>query len=52
MALAKAACREAGVRALHLEVERANARARALYARSGFTDQDRLLLTKRLTPVR
>jgi len=52
MALAEAACREAGVRALHLEVERANAPARALYARSGFADQDRLLLTKRLTPVR
>jgi ribosomal protein S18 acetylase RimI-like enzyme len=52
MALAEAACCDAGVRALHLEVERANTAGRALYARSGFTDHERLLLTKRLTPVR
>jgi GNAT superfamily N-acetyltransferase len=52
IALAEEACRTAGVRALHLEVERANARGRALYARTGFADTDRLLLTRRLTPTR
>ena len=52
IALAEDACRAAGVRALHLEVERANARGRALYARTGFADTDRLLLTRRLTPTR
>jgi ribosomal protein S18 acetylase RimI-like enzyme len=52
IALAEVACRMAGVRALHLEVERGNARARALYARKGFVDTDRLLLTRRITPVR
>ena len=50
--LAEDACRAAGVRALHLEVERGNARGRALYARTGFADTDRLLLTRRLTPAR
>ena len=52
IALAEDACRAAGVRALHLEVERGNARGRALYARTGFADTDRLLLTRRLTPIR
>jgi ribosomal protein S18 acetylase RimI-like enzyme len=52
IALAEDACRAAGVRALHLEVERENARGRALYARAGFADTDRLLLTRRLTPTR
>jgi ribosomal protein S18 acetylase RimI-like enzyme len=52
IALAEEACRAAGVRALHLEVERENARGRALYARTGFADTDRLLLTRRLTPTR
>jgi ribosomal protein S18 acetylase RimI-like enzyme len=52
IALAEEACRAAGVRALHLEVERTNERGRALYARTGFTDTERLLLTRRLTPTR
>jgi ribosomal protein S18 acetylase RimI-like enzyme len=52
IALAEDACRAAGVRALHLEVERENARGRALYARTGFADTDRLLLTRRLIPTR
>lgn len=43
-----AACREVGVRALHLEVERDNEGARALYRKWGFADHDRLLLTRRL----
>lgn len=37
-----------GIRALHLEVERSNARARAVYDRRGFRENDRVLLTKRL----
>lgn len=41
------ACRGLGVNALHLEVERKNATARELYARRGYRDRDRLLLTKR-----
>ena len=52
IALAERACRAAGVRALHLEVERVNARARALYRRTGFADTARLLMTKRLTRTR
>jgi ribosomal protein S18 acetylase RimI-like enzyme len=52
IALAEDACRAAGVRALHLEVERENVRGRALYAGTGFADADRLLLTRRLTPTR
>jgi ribosomal protein S18 acetylase RimI-like enzyme len=39
-------CRARGVRALHLEVERSNTRAQALYRRAGFRDHDRYLLTK------
>jgi ribosomal protein S18 acetylase RimI-like enzyme len=41
-------CRRRGVRAVHLEVGRDNDAARALYARFGFRDQDRQLLTMRL----
>ena len=52
IALAEDACRAAGVHALHLEVERENARGRTLYARTGFADTDRLLLTRRITPTR
>lgn len=39
-------CRAKGIAALHLEVERANTRAQALYRREGFRDHDRYLLTK------
>lgn len=45
--LAEDACREAGIHALHLEVEHVNARARALYERSGYHAHDRHLMTKR-----
>lgn len=48
VALVEAACRDAGVRALHLEVERDNAPARALYRRRGFAEHERLLMTRRL----
>jgi GNAT superfamily N-acetyltransferase len=44
--VAEEACRELGVRALHLEVDRANATAHELYRRSGFTEHDRHLMTK------
>ena len=39
-------CRENGVEALHLEVERKNAVAQAAYRKFGFTDHDRYLMTK------
>jgi ribosomal protein S18 acetylase RimI-like enzyme len=41
------ACREIGVRALHLEVEKDNDRARELYRAQGFVDHDRVLMSKR-----
>lgn len=40
-------CRELGVKALHLEVERANARAQAVYRKEGFVAHDRYLMTRR-----
>jgi diamine N-acetyltransferase len=43
-------CQALGVRALHLEVERANARAQAVYRQAGFLDHDRYLMTKWLDP--
>lgn len=42
----EAACRPLGVRAIHLEVERNNAKAHALYHRIGFEYQDSYLMTK------
>jgi ribosomal protein S18 acetylase RimI-like enzyme len=39
-------CRAEGIAALHLEVERENTRAQALYRRAGFRDHDRYLLTR------
>ena len=41
-------CVRIGVRALHLEVGRANQRAHALYRAHGFADNDRQLLTLKL----
>ena len=41
-------CRGRGVRALNLEVERANAGAQALYRRLGFGDRGYRLMTRRL----
>lgn len=46
LALAEATCRELGVRALHLEVERGNEEALGLYRKTGFVDHDRYLMTK------
>ena len=39
-------CRKRDIRALHLEVERANEGAQGLYRKFGFVDHDRYLLTK------
>src|SRR5262245_35880102 len=47
--LSEDACRSLGVRALHLEVDRENGRARAVYEKAGFEDRGNYLLTKRLT---
>ena len=44
----EAQCRELGVRAWHLEVERDKPGAQRLYRQAGFADNNRLLLTKRL----
>lgn len=41
-------CRENGVRAVQLEVERENGVARELYSRAAFVDHHRHLMTKRL----
>ena len=47
--LAEAWCREVGVNALHLEVERHREPALELYRRRGFEDYGRYLMTKWLT---
>ena len=39
-------CRYLGIKALHLEVDRSNTKAKELYHRFGFKDHDRYLLTK------
>jgi GNAT superfamily N-acetyltransferase len=49
---AEDACRGLGVRALHLEVERENVNAHALYHKVGFLDHDRYLMTKPITSCR
>ncbi|MBU0507236.1 GNAT family N-acetyltransferase [bacterium] len=40
------AARELGIKALHLEVTRANARAQEVYRKFGYQDHDRYLMTK------
>jgi GNAT superfamily N-acetyltransferase len=45
------ACRELGVRALHLEVEKENPAAE-LYRKAGFEDHDRYLMTRKIPAVR
>jgi ribosomal protein S18 acetylase RimI-like enzyme len=45
---AEDACLRLGVRALHLETDRTNPRAAALYARHGYVDHGRHLMTKTL----
>jgi GNAT superfamily N-acetyltransferase len=46
--VAEDCCREAGVRALHLEVRPDNTKARRLYAGEGYADRDYYLMTKKL----
>lgn len=43
-------CREEGIHAVHLEVDRINTGAKRLYHREGYADHDRHLLTKWLSP--
>jgi ribosomal protein S18 acetylase RimI-like enzyme len=45
-------CAAEGVNALHLEVERANVSAQAVYRKFGFEDHDRYLMTKYIAPER
>ncbi len=52
MKFALEACRELGVHALHLEVERTNMEGQGLYRKFGFEDHDRYLLTRRLEEER
>jgi GNAT superfamily N-acetyltransferase len=49
IAFAETHCRAVGVCALHLEVERDNTNAHALYRKGGFVDHDRYLMTKRIS---
>ncbi len=50
LASAQRECIDAGIRALHLEVEHANAEARLLYERLGYSSHQRHLLTKWIGP--
>ena len=45
---AERCCREAGIRALHLEVRPDNARARRLYGSAGYADREYYLMSKKL----
>jgi ribosomal protein S18 acetylase RimI-like enzyme len=47
--VAERVCRENGIRALHLEVEFTNESAKRLYARRGFDEHTRQLMTKRFS---
>lgn len=49
LAFAETQCRALDVRALHLEVERDNTSAHALYRKVGFVDHDRYLMTKSIS---
>ena len=50
LAIVDSACRNLGVHALHLEVERDKEKAQALYRRWGFADNQRFLMTKWMEP--
>lgn len=43
-------CRSLKIRALHLEVDRGNAKAQNLYQSAGFRDRDYYLMSKKFTP--
>lgn len=51
LAAAEAACREQGIRAVHLVVERSKDSAQALYRRMGFVAHQRDVMTKRIGPA-
>ena len=51
LATVAAACPALGVGALHLEVDHVNERAKGLYARAGYSDHDRFLMTKHVSRV-
>jgi len=51
LAFVEAECRARGIQALHLEVERTNQAAQALYRKWAFDDHDRLLMTKWIAPA-
>lgn len=51
MALVEDQARRLNVQAIHLEVERDNTRAQALYRTAGYGEHDRFLMTKRLHPT-
>lgn len=48
---AEQVCQTEGIKALHLEVERANTRALSVYRGYGFTNHDRFLMTKWIETV-
>jgi GNAT superfamily N-acetyltransferase len=48
LAVAEEYCRSAGLKALVLEVNRADERARRFYAQAGFADRGHMLLVKRV----
>jgi ribosomal protein S18 acetylase RimI-like enzyme len=48
LAAAEAACRELGIRAVHLVVERYKTEAQALYRRIGFVPYDRVIMSKNI----
>lgn len=52
LAFAEEQCRLLGVRALHLEVERANTNAYGVYRKFGFVDHDRYMMTKLILTTR
>lgn len=49
--IAEELCVEAGIHALHLEVEHTNESAKRLYARTGYAEHTRHLMTKRFDVV-
>lgn len=50
--IAEDECRVLGVQALHLEVERVNTNAHALYRKVGFIEHERRLMTKQISSNR
>jgi GNAT superfamily N-acetyltransferase len=48
LAFAEEQCHMLGVRALHLEVERANTNAYRVYRKVGFVDHERYMMTKQI----